>query len=95
MSNQNSFYICTRNFNNNKKMEKIIREFLELKLDLSHFFNVSFYSNGEVRLIGYYNLEAEKHLESLGFFRTEEFIKDDQYFFDYGTEKIKIHLAIK
>jgi hypothetical protein len=76
-------------------MEKIIKQFLKLKLDLSHFFNVSFYTNGEVRLIGYYNLEVVKHLELLGFLRTEEFIKDDQYFFHYEKEEIKIHLAIK
>ena len=76
-------------------MEKIIKEFLKLKLDLSHFFNVSFYTNGEVRLIGYYNSEVEKHVESLGFLRTEEFIKDDQYFIHYEKEEIKIHLAIK
>ena len=76
-------------------MEKIIKEFSKLKLDLSHFFNVSFYSNGEVRLIGYYNSEVEKYLETLGFVRTEEFIKDDLYFFDYRKDNVSIHLAIK
>ena len=75
-------------------MEKRIKNFLKLKLDLSHFFNVDF-TIKDIRLIAYYTSKAEKHIIKKGFIKQDYCHQDNDDMLEYEKDDIRIILVIK
>jgi hypothetical protein len=75
-------------------MEKKIKDFLKLKLDLSHFFNVDF-TMKDIRLIAYYTLQVEEHVIEKGFIKKDYCHKDDDDMLEYEKDSIRIILVIR